>query len=435
MKQILIVDDDVITNNSIKTILSNNYHVYQLTRGAQVMDFLHMKKTDLILLDVYMQDVSGLDLIKAIKEDPETSAIPVIFLTGDDSKEAEEHCYELGAADFITKPIHRRTLEQSVENHLMAYESYERVRQMYKNSNSEDDSAITTDELTGLGNRNHIFNAYSAIMSSSQGQCAIAFIDIDNFKSINEIFGKTEGDALLKRFAKELKELDKLGVIAGRIGGDDFALIIPGQANPATIQSISDYLFENSSKKLLPQSDPGSVTFSMGVAFAPEDGDDFESAATLADMALRRAKMLGKNRVYFARNLKIRTKQKDSDAVSSMASLKRLMEARSSDKGAMNIQFGEMRILYLTMQRLSEDMVNKVSLVMFTINPEDCNPFDSGRLMHALCDKDSGITVVTRYSQNQFIAMVYSDDKENLLSKYTKMVENEKYGRITIEII
>jgi PleD family two-component response regulator len=76
---------------------------------------------------------------------------------------------------------------------------------------------------------------------------------------------------------------------------------------------MSDYLFQKSSKQVLPQAEPGAVTFSMGVAFAPEDGADFESVAALADMALQKAKSLGKNRVYFARNLNIRSRQREHE--------------------------------------------------------------------------------------------------------------------------
>ena len=89
MKQILIVDDDVITNNSIKAILCDSYRVFQLTSGTQVMDFLHAKKADLILLDIYMHDMNGIEVLQTIKADRTTAGIPVIFLTSDVSADSE----------------------------------------------------------------------------------------------------------------------------------------------------------------------------------------------------------------------------------------------------------------------------------------------------------------------------------------------------------
>ena len=440
MKQVLIVDDDVITNNSIKAILTGTYRVSQLTSGTQVMEFLRKKKTDLILLDIYMHDMNGIEVMQQLKSDKTLSRIPVIFLTSDVSEETEAKCLQLGAVDYVHKPISRQALEQRVENHLMAAESYERVRQMYENASHEAKTSlekIRHDELTGLWNRQHIYEEFSVLMSRSDAQCSLAFIDMDNFKSINDIFGHQEGDALLKRFAAILAELEKTGTVPARIGGDEFMLLMPGQVNPSAIQDMSDYLFQKSSKQVLPQAEPGAVTFSMGVAFAPEDGADFESVAALADMALRKAKSLGKNRVYFARNLNIRSpkREKEHDLTGSMTSLEHLMQGRRSDRGALVIQFGEMRILYLSIKRMPQAVADQIRAVMLTVAPEDCNPFDSGRLMHAVCEKMDGVTTVARYSQNQIIALTCGHGTEELKKEFKAMTEAGGYGRVKIEII
>jgi diguanylate cyclase (GGDEF)-like protein len=438
MKHVLIVDDDVITNNSIKAILSGTYRVSQLTSGKQVIEFLKAKKTDLILLDIYMHDMNGIEVIQHIKADKSLASIPVIFLTSDVSEETEARCLQLGAVDYVHKPISRQALEQRVENHIMAAESYERVRQMYESASHEARTSrekIRHDELTGLWNRQHVYEEFSILMSRSDAQCSLAFIDMDNFKSINDIFGHQEGDALLRRFAGILSELEKNGIIPARIGGDEFMLLMPGQVNPASIQDMSDYLFQRSSRQVLPQAEPGAVTFSMGVAFAPEDGADFESVAALADMALRKAKSLGKNRVYFARNLNIRSRQREHDLTSSMTSLEHLMQGRRSDRGALVIQFGEMRILYLSLKRMPPEISDNIRAVMLTVAPEDCNPFDSGRLMHAVCEKMEGVTTAARYSQNQIIALVCEPDAETLKNKFAALTESGGYGKIKVEVI
>lgn len=164
MKHILIVDDDVIMNNSIKAMLSEKYRVSQLTSGTQVMDFLHLKETDLVLLDMYMHDLDGMEILRVMKADPLTASIPVIFLTGEESVAVEAECLQLGAMDYVHKPISRQVLEQRVGNHLMIADSLRRIRQMYENTGLELENTreiIQHDELTGLWSRQHIYEAYA----------------------------------------------------------------------------------------------------------------------------------------------------------------------------------------------------------------------------------------------------------------------------------
>jgi diguanylate cyclase (GGDEF)-like protein len=438
MKHILVVDDDVIMNNSIKAMLSDAYRVSQLTSGTQVMDFLHLKETDLVLLDMYMHDMDGMEVLRRMKADDTTSAIPVIFLTGEDSVDVEAECLHLGAADYVHKPISRQVLEQRVSNHLMAAESFRRVRQMYENANHE---AVTSrqiiqhDELTGLWNRQHIYEAYSESMREDGARCALAFIDMDNFKYINDIFGHQEGDALLRRFAAILRGLEDTGVVPARIGGDEFLILLPGHNTPGTVQDLSDYIFEKSSKQVLPSSEPGAVTFSMGVAFSPDDGSDFESTAAMADMALQKAKSLGKNRVYFAKNLNILARQRELEVNNSMTPLEHVLEVRRSDKDALVIQFGELRILYRCLKNMPEDISGNIRAVMFTVAPEDSNPFDTGRLMHAVSESMPGISAITKYAQNQIVALSYGIEREELISSCADITASGGYGRVTVEVI
>lgn len=230
MKHILIVDDDVIMNNSIKAMLSEKYRVSQLTSGTQVMDFLHLKETDLVLLDMYMHDLDGMEILRVMKADPLTASIPVIFLTGEESVAVEAECLQLGAMDYVHKPISRQVLEQRVGNHLMIADSLRRIRQMYENTGLELENTreiIQHDELTGLWSRQHIYEAYAEAVRGEDARCALAFIDMDNFKYINDIFGHQEGDGLLKRFSAILKGLEDAGIVPARIGEDEFCCCCP----------------------------------------------------------------------------------------------------------------------------------------------------------------------------------------------------------------
>ena len=438
VKHILVVDDDVIMNNSIKAILSDKYRVSQLTAGTQVLDFLHLKDTDLVLLDMYMHDLGGTEVLRRIKADPLTADIPVIFLTGEDSAEVEEECLHLGAADYVHKPISPQVLEQRVGNRLMAAESVRRVRQMYGSADPQAEDPgerIQHDELTGLWNRQHIYKAYSGMMESGDAHCALAFIDMDNFKYINDIFGHQEGDALLKRFSTILGALESSGIVPARIGGDEFMLLLPGANTPGSVQDLSDYIFEKSSRQVLPSTEPGAVTFSMGVAFSPEDGADFESTAAMADMALQKAKSLGKNRVYFAKNLNIRARRREMDINDQVTKLGHILEGRRSDKDTLVIQFGELRILYRCLKNMPCEIGERVRAVMFTVAPQDSNPFNTARLMHAVGESAPGIAAITKYAQNQVVALTFGVEEAGLRAACQALADSGRFGRVDIEIV
>lgn len=104
-QKILLVDDNAVNLTVIKGILSGLYKVYPVNSGATALKFLEKQRPDLILLDVEMPEMSGTELIKILKSDPNLSDIPVIFLTANNDIESEEEAFRLGAADYIHKPM------------------------------------------------------------------------------------------------------------------------------------------------------------------------------------------------------------------------------------------------------------------------------------------------------------------------------------------
>jgi hypothetical protein len=212
-------------------------------------------------------------------------------------------------------------------------------------------------------------------------------------------------------------------------------LLLPGHNTPNSVQDLSDYIFEKSSHQVLPSTEPGAVTFSMGVAFSPDDGADFESTAAMADMALQKAKSLGKNRVYFAKNLNILSRQRELEINASAAPLERILEGRRSDKDTLVIQFGEMRILYRCLKNMPPEVSDRIRAVMFTVAPEDSNPFDTGRLMHAVGESLPGIAAITKYAQNQIAALSFGVDAPSLRRGCEAITASGNYGRVSVEII
>lgn len=132
MKNILIVDDSRSGLAEIKALLSDEYNVMPVLSGAQALRYLSIKKPDLILLDVYMPEMDGFEVIKRIKADGNTADIPVIFLTADISPEMKLKCCEAGAEDYAAKPIVPAALKRRISRILELYELRARLAEVGK---------------------------------------------------------------------------------------------------------------------------------------------------------------------------------------------------------------------------------------------------------------------------------------------------------------
>jgi len=118
VKCIFLVDDNPVNLKVGRTALQEHYAVLTIPSGSKLLSVLKKTKPDLILLDVEMPEMSGYDVIKELKADPETREIPVIFLTGKTDPENERMGYSLGAVDYICKPFSPQLLLEKIESHL-----------------------------------------------------------------------------------------------------------------------------------------------------------------------------------------------------------------------------------------------------------------------------------------------------------------------------
>lgn len=115
MERILIVDDDSVNLLIARSCLKGFYDITTATNGKLALKFLKENKCDLVLLDIVMPDINGIEVFKQMREDPELKDIPVVFLTSENDKEVEGLCLEAGAADFIAKPFEPEIMRLRVE--------------------------------------------------------------------------------------------------------------------------------------------------------------------------------------------------------------------------------------------------------------------------------------------------------------------------------
>lgn len=216
-RTILVVDDEIINQEILKEILSDNYEVLVAGNGIEALDCLKtsLMPVSLILLDINMPLMNGMEFISAVKRDEKFKKIPIIVSTGE--KETELKSLELGAVDFITKPYDMPEIILARVNRSIELSEDRMIIQ-----------ASERDELTGVYSM-HIFPEYVVKMDTynRDTQNDMIVVNIEKFHLFNELYGREEGNKVLQALAEVLKEIArKYNGIVGRLQADYFVLYI-----------------------------------------------------------------------------------------------------------------------------------------------------------------------------------------------------------------
>jgi len=304
-KRILVVDDHEDNIELLRARLeARGYEVFGASDGQAALDQVESVSPDLILLDVMMPKMDGMEVVRRLKANKNLPFIPVIMQTALDSTENKVEGLDAGADDYITKPINFAELEARV-NSLLRIKKLETELTDRKNELSELNDKLRrislTDGLTDIDNRRSLEDRLHEMWQHSvrlHEPIALIMCDIDKFKSVNDNFGHQAGDAVLKEVAQLLKgearEIDRVG----RYGGEEFLLILPGTVLDAAV-TFAERLREKMDAHTF--SYPGGTlkrTISCGVAASPHPRvKDQEALLRAADDALYVAKETGRNRV------------------------------------------------------------------------------------------------------------------------------------------
>lgn len=292
-KAVILVVDDVPTNiQALAFLLKEDYTVKVATGGARALEVASQDPIpDLILLDVQMPDMNGYDVLRLLRENNDTAKIPIIFVTGKDSTQEEEYGLELGAVDYITKPIHPSIVKARVKTHITLKQQHDELIRI-----------AIHDQLTGLYNRHYLAEILSRKVSKSKRHneaLSVIMADIDHFKNVNDTYGHLMGDLILKAVANVIGEGARKEDIAARFGGEEFVLVLDHcTANDALI------IAEGLRSKIEALNTEGiRVTASFGVAQMDEHAIRYEDVLKNADSALYAAKEEGRNRVILYKDI------------------------------------------------------------------------------------------------------------------------------------
>ncbi|MDX2506838.1 MAG: diguanylate cyclase [Gammaproteobacteria bacterium] len=293
---ILIVDDVPANIQVLAACLRDKYRIKVATDGLRCLELVHNEsEIDLILLDIEMPGMDGYEVCQQLKDDSATQDLPVIFVTVNDQEEDEERGLQLGAVDYITKPIRPSIVAARVNTHITLKQQRDRLAAM-----------ATHDQLTGLYNRHFLMvSAIKKISRSKRQHCPLSLImmDIDRFKSINDQYGHPAGDAVLQAVSALIVKQCRGEDIVTRFGGEEFVILLDNCELQAAQYKAET--FRQLIEQLHPLQIP--VTCSFGVTQIQTPAESIDEVIKRADQALYQAKEAGRNRVIMTESESIKS--------------------------------------------------------------------------------------------------------------------------------
>lgn len=276
---ILLVDDDATVIQVLSKCLAGLGRLRFATSGAAALRLAHEDVPDLLLLDADMPGMSGFEVLEAMRTEPTLRDVSVIFVTSHSEEAMEHRGLELGAADFIAKPIRPAIVAARVKTQLRLKLALDRLR-----------SLATTDGLTQCANRRVLNERLAAEWSRTlraQSPLSILMIDVDYFKKYNDLYGHPAGDKALIAVAEALrKSAARPGDLVARYGGEEFAVILPetGKAGAERVaKAIHDAVLALGIEHA--GAERGNLSLSMGVACFDDKSHGWSSAVLRSDQS------------------------------------------------------------------------------------------------------------------------------------------------------
>lgn len=307
MKSILVVDDSQFNLMVVQKALEKEYEVNTRLNGKEGIIFANNNAVDLILLDIEMPELSGIETIKLLQKNSRLANIPIIFLTSFADHEMERICLDLGARDFLTKPFNEPVMLQRIKMVLELEDLRKNLERQVRNKTDELEKLtakiITTfansiDPITELWSRMYLEEKTNAAINQFSLTGALAVIDIDNFRLINDALGYEQGNACLKTVGDTIRELIREPDIAARAYADEFLIYFPRVNTKEETRVKVDEIFKQAAEMLEKNKFHG-ITLSAGIAMTIEAGESFEALYYHAEKVLHGIKLNGKNNMGF----------------------------------------------------------------------------------------------------------------------------------------
>lgn len=300
--KVLIVDDDpdILEHYSIQ-LRAAAIGVETLDSAVGITEKLDQIVPDVLLLDINLPGISGLDVCRALRMSERFEAIPILIITAQTDDHTRLSAFRAGACDVVTKPV--------IPEEFMARVGVQLERVRFQRDRAD------KDPLSGLLTRRALvtnFERAQAAATRAGSPLSIILLDLDRFKAINDTFGHSAGDQVIAGFGNLLRRRFRVEDIRGRWGGEEFLVVIPGQdgmfaerAARTILREFSELCFESEDGRKF------SATFTAGVAAGPEDGSSMAALVRRADERLYAGKQQGRNQVVGPHSSEIRRSDAD----------------------------------------------------------------------------------------------------------------------------
>jgi len=296
---ILVADDEPVNLALIKRRLEwEHYRIETAEDGGQAVEAARRVLPDLIILDVMMPVLDGLQACRLLKEDPATRDIPVIFLSALDDTDTKVRGLVLGANDYVSKPFRVEELLARVSVAIRMKLERDRLQQRVEVASE----MSMTDALTGLLNRYGLHRALQRELAEARRYgrpLSCLLIDIDFFKAVNDTYGHAAGDGALQQAARVIADSVRGSDVVCRYGGEEFLVLAP-ETGVEGARALAEKIRQSFSARRF--GDAGRVfplTLSAGVAQL-DPGESGNDMIARADEALYHAKQTGRDRVEAA---------------------------------------------------------------------------------------------------------------------------------------
>lgn len=289
--RIMIVDDDPQILETVAALCKPwGLEVIGLADPTQFWETLTHSPPDLLLLDIEMPQIGGIDLCKVVRNDIQWEQLPIIFLTAHTEPNVVNQVYASGADDFVSKPIVGPELVVRILNRL------ERTRLQRRLS--------TPDPLARVLSRYETAHALELLLGEvvhqPQNMC-LAILEIERLEQINNCFGYAMGDSILRQFAQTLLRFVSQQDVIARRGGNQFLVGLMGATKTEGGQRVQDFLdVVHRTPYAMPDGTNIQITCSASVVHCPEDSQDFQDLCILAEGTLTEARALGWGQVRVA---------------------------------------------------------------------------------------------------------------------------------------
>ena len=294
--KVLVVDDSMVFRKQMQNMLENLFfEVITVAHGEEALGMLQAKPDiSLVLTDYNMPVMNGLELTYEIRQTYSKDELCILALSGNEDTEVSALFLKHGANDYIKKPFSKEEFSCRVNNSIEALENIQMIMN-YANR----------DYLTGLYNRRYFYSTMSEYIEDvklSGEQFAVAMIDIDHFKNVNDTYGHDIGDKVIVTVADILRSSTSPRDLVSRFGGEEFCVVLKN-INRYSAQDILTRIHTEVANYSLQIDKERVVNFTISIgAVLYQDGESLDDAINEADMLLYKAKKEGRNRLIFESN-------------------------------------------------------------------------------------------------------------------------------------